>query len=68
MRKVSAEAAKIVVCQAAHLCQLQNLQHLFESSVRLAQSSEMVSFPALNKAEGLKAVDEHLLTRSYITG
>ena len=31
-------------------------------------SGKMVSFPALNKPKGLKAVDEHLLTRSYITG
>ncbi|CAK0779795.1 hypothetical protein CVIRNUC_004854 [Coccomyxa viridis] len=28
----------------------------------------MVNFPALNKSDGLKALDEHLLTRSYITG
>ena len=28
----------------------------------------MVNFPALNKPDGLKSLDEHLLTRSYITG
>ena len=30
--------------------------------------STMVNFPALNESDGLKALDEHLLTRSYITG
>ena len=28
----------------------------------------MASFPALTGADGLKALNEHLLTRSYVTG
>ena len=57
----------IVVCQAAHLS---TLRHFCTIPTNFAPPSlyKMVSFPALNKADGLKAVDEHLLTRSYITG
>jgi hypothetical protein len=39
---------------------------LFLSLSQLSQA--MVSFPALTSAEGLKALDAHLATRSYVEG
>jgi hypothetical protein len=45
------------------------ISHLHLSlSYRQPETAAMVSFPALTGAEGLKALNEHLLTRSYVVG
>ena len=38
------------------------------SSFTSPLKKNMVAFPALTSAEGLKALDAHLATRSYIEG
>ena len=39
-----------------------------ECEIPTSISAAMASFPALTGADGLKALNEHLLTRSYVTG
>lgn len=60
----------LVACLPAHLSARTDLFHIPNTfSIHCtADNARMVSFPALNGPDGLKALNDHLLTRSYVVG